>query len=93
MGKFTIDLGDPDQIGEPPHWLVQYRRQRREEEPMTPQELRRLRRRAKLTQAALAQRLGVTETTVARWERGARSISPAHANLIRLTLKTKGGTR
>jgi|HubBroStandDraft_6_1064221.scaffolds.fasta_scaffold3077776_2 DNA-binding transcriptional regulator YiaG len=54
---------------------------------MTPQELQRLRKRAKLTQAALAHRLGVTETSVARWERGAREISAATENLIRLTLK------
>ncbi len=54
---------------------------------MTPQALQRLRKRAKLTQATLARRLGVTETTVARWERGARAISAASANLIRLTLK------
>lgn len=54
---------------------------------MTKDELRRLRRKAGLTQAALAQRLGVTATTVARWEQGARPISTAHANLVHLTLR------
>jgi len=37
--------------------------------PMQGEELRRLRKRMKLTQRQLGQRLGVTDNTVARWER------------------------
>ena len=36
---------------------------------MQGEELRRLRKRMKLTQRQLGQRLGVTDNTVARWER------------------------
>ena len=51
---------------------------------MTGTELRRQRRRLGLSQAALAQRLGVTANTVARWERGERTIREPIARLVRL---------
>lgn len=41
---------------------------------MEPQELKDTRERLKLTQKDLAERLGVAANTVARWERGERSI-------------------
>jgi transcriptional regulator with XRE-family HTH domain len=56
--------------------------------------VRRLRRRAGLTQRALAARLGVAENTVARWERGEVRITEPMVRLITLTLKAppdKGG--
>ena len=66
---------------------------------MTGDELRRLRRRLGLTQVQLAERLGVTSTSVARWERGERAISEPVARLVRLlgemsgkpTRKRRGG--
>lgn len=60
-------------------------------------ELRRVRRRLGLTQVALAGRLAVTPTTVARWERGERRITPAMERLVRLAAaearKGKGSAR
>jgi transcriptional regulator with XRE-family HTH domain len=53
---------------------------------MTGAGLRRLRRQHGLTQQALAVRLGVTANSVARWERGERTITPPIARLIHLTL-------
>lgn len=59
---------------------------------MTGRELRRLRKRLGLTQAALAQQFAVTPTTVARWERGEVSIREPMARLIRLIVaKRRGG--
>jgi len=49
-----------------------------------------LRKQSRLTQAALAERLGVTANTVARWEQEARSISEPMARLIRTVLKRGG---
>ena len=60
--------------------------------PLEASELRRLRRRAGLTQAALAVRLGIKPNTVARWEQQVRSISEPMARLIRMVLQS-GGTR
>ena len=59
-------------------------------------ELRRLRTRAGLTQAALAAKLGVVPNTVARWERNERAITEPMTRLIRVTVeasnrKRKGG--
>lgn len=59
-------------------------------------ELERLRKRAGLTQAGLAVKLGVASNTVARWERDERTITEPMARLIRMTLepvnrKRKGG--
>jgi transcriptional regulator with XRE-family HTH domain len=53
---------------------------------VTGDELRRLRRKAGLTQVQVAERLGVTSTSVARWERGERAISEPVARLITLLL-------
>jgi len=47
-------------------------------------ELRRIRRRLGLTQAAMAERLAVTPNTVARWERNEVPIREPMARLIRL---------
>jgi len=52
-------------------------------------ELRRLRSRARLTQAALAAQLGVAPNTVARWERDQRPITEPIARLIALTLASR----
>jgi len=57
-------------------------------ESMKGSELRMIRKRLNLTQAQLAGELGVTTNTVARWERGERSISEPMSRLIRI-LRTK----
>jgi transcriptional regulator with XRE-family HTH domain len=49
--------------------------------------LRRLRNRAGLTQRSLADRLGVAENTVARWERNEVRITSPMARLVTLTLR------
>ncbi len=51
--------------------------------------LRRLRRRAGLTQQALADRLGLTANHLARLERGESRITDPLARLIALTLGAK----
>lgn len=51
---------------------------------MKGQELRRLRTRMKLTQEQLAEKLGVTENTVARWERDEVKISETAARLAKI---------
>ena len=53
---------------------------------MQPQELTRLRTEAGLNKTELAAKIGVSERTVYRWERGASPILPAMENLLRLTL-------
>lgn len=55
---------------------------------MTGEEVRRIRRQLGLTQAALAERLGVAANTVARWERDELPVREPLARLIRLTAKT-----
>jgi DNA-binding transcriptional regulator YiaG len=50
-------------------------------------EIRRLRRGAKLTQAAMAARLGVSLQTVSRWERGASDVSAVRMAGIRELLR------
>jgi len=57
---------------------------------VTADELRKLRKRAGLTQAALAERLGLTANAVARWEQQVRSISEPMARLIRMVLEPRG---
>ncbi len=52
-----------------------------------PHELRRARAALGLTQAQLAERLGVTQNTVARWEVGLRGIPEPTARLIELIAK------
>jgi DNA-binding transcriptional regulator YiaG len=49
---------------------------------VTPEELKRLRRQLRITQAQLAGALGVRSETVARWEIGSRRISEPMARLI-----------
>jgi DNA-binding transcriptional regulator YiaG len=52
---------------------------------VTGDELRNIRlRKLRLSQAKLADRLGTTATTVARWERGERAIAEMAARFIRL---------
>lgn len=52
---------------------------------MTGDELRRLRRmKLKLSQAKLGKRLGVTVTSVARWERNERPIAPLVARFVQV---------
>ncbi len=55
--------------------------------------LRRLRLRLKLTQVQLADRLGVSPNTIARWERDEVGISPAMEKLIRLLASMGRGPR
>ncbi len=52
---------------------------------MNGMQLKRIRKRLKLTQAALAEQIGVAANTVARWERDERAITEPMARLIRLT--------
>lgn len=49
---------------------------------MTGRELRSIRQKLTLTQAALAEAIGVTSNTVARWERGEMTISGPAARLL-----------
>jgi DNA-binding transcriptional regulator YiaG len=49
---------------------------------MTGRELRSIRQKLALTQAALAEAIGVTSNTVARWERGEMAISEPAARLL-----------
>jgi transcriptional regulator with XRE-family HTH domain len=58
--------------------------------PMTGAQLRRLRKRMKLTQKQLAENLGVTENTFARWERDEVKISEVAARFARAIAKTPG---
>jgi len=51
--------------------------------PMTGKELKRLRTQMQFTQKQLAEKLGVTENTVARWERGEVPINEPAARLLR----------
>ena len=59
--------------------------------PMDGPTLRRLRKRAKLTQRGLAERLSVRENTVARWERNEMRIRPPMVRLIHLLLAPRTG--
>jgi transcriptional regulator with XRE-family HTH domain len=59
---------------------------------MTSQELRRLRSGLGLTQAQLADKVGVTQNTVARWEIGLRRI-PEPVSRLLARLKTEGGAK
>ena len=58
---------------------------------MTADELKRYRKKLRMTQAELARELGVTVTTVARWEQGARDISGPVSLAVRLLVKSKTG--
>jgi DNA-binding transcriptional regulator YiaG len=58
---------------------------------MTGDKLRRLRRdRLKMSQVKLAERLGTTVTTVARWERGERGISEIVVRFVALLVDVEG---
>ena len=57
--------------------------------PLPAAELRSRRRKLGMSQRRLAAELGVTATTVARWERGERAIS--NAVLVRLALDHLAG--
>ena len=57
---------------------------------MTPDELRAIRRKLHLTQAALAAALHVTANTVARWEQGVHAISPLAEGALSLLALTHG---
>jgi DNA-binding transcriptional regulator YiaG len=51
--------------------------------------VRRLRERLRLTQVALAERLGVKVTTLARWERNEVPVSELAARFLLLLAKTE----
>ena len=55
--------------------------------PMKGKELRRLRIKMKLTQKQLGEKLGVTENTVARWERDEMKINEPAVRLVTLLAK------
>ncbi|MGO9059425.1 MAG: DUF1870 family protein [Candidatus Binataceae bacterium] len=50
---------------------------------MTGKEIRALRRKLDWTQVAVAEAIGVTSNTVARWERGEMAISEPTARLLK----------
>jgi DNA-binding transcriptional regulator YiaG len=52
-------------------------------------ELRQIRVRLKLTQAGMAELLGVAANTVARWERGEVRISEAMSRLVQLVARSE----
>jgi len=54
---------------------------------MSGEELRRIRRKLAVTQVVLAERLGVTANTVARWERNEVRIGEPAARLARMLAK------
>ena len=56
---------------------------------VTARELKRIRVRLRVTQTKLAERLGVTQNTVARWEIGLRGIPEPTARLIRRLMEEK----
>ena len=56
---------------------------------MTGESLRRVRKRFGHTQAAMAEEMGTTGNTIARWERGERSIPGPAEKLARLLDKIR----
>ena len=60
---------------------------------MTSEEVRAVRQRLKLTQAAFAERVGVERVTVARWESGLSPVNRTAAILIRLLAQRARPTR
>jgi len=59
---------------------------------MTAPDVQTLRRRLGWTQRQLAAALNVTVTTVARWEQGARAVTPLAATSLGLLAKAHGPT-
>ena len=55
---------------------------------MKGEELRRLRKRMKLTQRQLGQRLGVTDNTMARWKRNEMKINEPAVKFVRILAKS-----
>ncbi len=60
---------------------------------MTPEELKSWRKKAGYTQEELAQILGITKTTVYRWEAAMREIPPFLALALECLEKKKGGEK
>ena len=58
---------------------------------MTPEQIKRLRKQLQLTQRALAESLGITVTTVHRWEAGLYAPRPEFAEKIRQLEKQAKG--
>jgi len=56
---------------------------------VTGQELHSIRQKLSLTQAALAEAIGVTPNTIARWERGEMAISGPAAKLLEKLAKER----
>src|SRR5215475_1682936 len=59
---------------------------------MTAQDVKTLRTRLRWTQRELAAALNVTVTTVARWEQGARAVTPLAATSLGLLVRAHGPT-
>lgn len=57
--------------------------------PMTPNQLKTLRKRLGMTQAQLAEAIGVQENSVYRWEAGIHPIMPHTEQVIRMVQKDK----
>jgi len=60
---------------------------------MTPDEVKILRRRLNWTQRQLAAALNVTVGTVARWEQGARKVTPLVVTSLELLARRHGPSR
>ena len=60
---------------------------------VTKDEVKRLRAKLGMTQQELADSLGVTQTSVARWEMGMHQIEEPTARLLKLLVKTKTNPR
>ena len=60
---------------------------------MTKDQVRRLRKQLGMTQQELADTLGTTQTSVARWEMGLHQISEPTARLLKLLAQAQEPTR
>jgi DNA-binding transcriptional regulator YiaG len=60
---------------------------------MTKDDVKRLRAKLGITQQELADRLGVTQTSVARWEMGMHQIEEPTARLLKLLVKMEKNPR